>query len=49
MIEVKKEGTKLRREKDCKKTLKGEKRITLEKLGDYIILGCPHCYRSYCE
>lgn len=27
----------------------GEDGITLEKLGNYIILGCPHCYRSYCD
>ena len=28
---------------------KGEKAITLEKLGDYIITGCPYCHRSYCD
>lgn len=27
----------------------GENGITLEKLGDYIILSCPHCYRSFCD
>lgn len=27
----------------------GEKGITLEKLGDYIITGCPHCHRSFCD
>lgn len=34
----------------CKKDItKGEKGITLEKLGNYIITGCPHCNKSYCE
>lgn len=34
----------------CGKNIaEGEKGITLEKLGDYIITGCPHCYMSYCE
>lgn len=28
---------------------KGEKAITLESLGNYIILGCPYCHRSYCD
>lgn len=28
---------------------KGEKAITLEQLGDYIITGCPYCNRSYCD
>lgn len=23
--------------------------ITKEELGNYIILGCPHCHRSYCD
>ena len=27
----------------------GEKGITIEKLGDYIILNCPHCNRSFCD
>lgn len=27
----------------------GDKAITLESLGDYIILGCPYCHRSYCD
>lgn len=27
----------------------GENGITLEKLGDYIITGCPHCNCSFCE
>lgn len=27
----------------------GENGITLEKLGDYIILGCPYCYQSFCD
>ena len=27
----------------------GENGITLEKLGDYIITGCPHCHISYCD
>lgn len=25
----------------------GEKGITLDELGDYIILGCPHCYQAF--
>ena len=34
----------------CKKDItKGEKGITLEKLGDYIITGCPYCHRSFCD
>jgi len=28
---------------------KGDKAITVESLGDYIITGCPYCHRSYCE
>lgn len=28
---------------------KGEKAITLEDLGDYIILGCPYCNASFCD
>jgi predicted nucleic acid-binding Zn-ribbon protein len=28
---------------------KGEKGITLENLGNYIITGCPYCYTSYCD
>lgn len=27
----------------------GENGITIEKLGDYIILGCPHCHKSFCD
>lgn len=27
----------------------GDNGITLEELGDYIILGCPHCHKSYCD
>ena len=27
----------------------GENGITLKKLGDYIITGCPHCNYSFCE
>ena len=27
----------------------GDKAITAESLGDYIILGCPYCHRSYCD
>ena len=27
----------------------GDKAITVESLGDYIILGCPYCHRSYCD
>ena len=35
---------------NCGKDItQGEKGITLERLGNYIITGCPHCYRSYCE
>lgn len=34
----------------CKRNIaEGENGITLEKLGDYIITGCPHCHISYCE
>jgi len=34
----------------CKKDITaGEKGITLEKLGTYIITGCPHCNKSYCD
>lgn len=28
---------------------KGENAITLESLGNYIILGCPHCNASFCD
>lgn len=35
---------------NCGKDItKGEKAITVESLGDYIILGCPYCFRSYCD
>lgn len=35
---------------NCHKDItEGEKGITLEDLGDYIILGCPHCYKSFCD
>jgi|GEM_PF-1050577 len=27
----------------------GEKGITLESLGNYIITGCPHCFASFCD
>lgn len=27
----------------------GANGITLEKLGDYIITGCPHCNYSFCD
>lgn len=27
----------------------GENGITLEKLGTYIITGCPHCHVSFCD
>ena len=27
----------------------GDKAITVELLGDYIILGCPYCHKSYCD
>lgn len=27
----------------------GENGITVESLGDYIILGCPHCHASFCD
>ena len=34
----------------CRKDItQGEKGITLERLGSYIITGCPHCCRSYCD
>ena len=33
----------------CKDITQGEKGITLEKLGSYIITGCPHCYASFCD
>lgn len=28
---------------------KGDKAITAESLGGYIILGCPYCYKSFCD
>ena len=35
---------------NCGKDItKGEKAITVEELGDYIITGCPYCHRSYCD
>lgn len=35
---------------NCGKDItEGDKGITLEKLGDYIITGCPHCHRSFCD
>ena len=35
---------------NCHKNIAdGENAITLEKLGDYIITGCPHCHKSYCD
>lgn len=34
----------------CGKNIaEGENGITLEKLGDYIITGCHHCYCSFCD
>ena len=34
----------------CGKAIcEGEKAITVESLGDYIITGCPYCHRSYCD
>ena len=34
----------------CGKDIReGEKAITLENLGDYIITGCPHCHASFCD
>ena len=27
----------------------GDKAITVESLGDYIITGCPYCHKSYCD
>lgn len=34
----------------CKKDItQGEKGITLEQLGNYIITGCPYCHRSFCD
>lgn len=35
---------------NCHKDItSGEYGITLEKLGNYIITGCPHCNISYCD
>lgn len=35
---------------NCGKDItEGENGITKEKLGNYIILGCPHCNRSFCD
>lgn len=34
---------------NCGKDITGDGGITLESLGDYIILGCPYCHRSYCD
>lgn len=28
---------------------KGDKAITVESIGDYIITGCPYCNRSFCD
>jgi len=34
----------------CNKDItQGEKGITLKTLGNYIITGCPHCYKSFCD
>jgi recombinational DNA repair protein (RecF pathway) len=34
----------------CRKDItEGERGITLEKLGSYIITGCPHCHASFCD
>lgn len=33
----------------CGRDITGDGGITLETLGDYIILGCPYCYRSFCD
>ena len=34
----------------CHKNIaEGANGITLEKLGDYIITGCPHCNCSFCD
>lgn len=33
----------------CGKDITSEGGITVESLGDYIILGCPFCHRSYCD
>lgn len=35
--------------KDITKDYGDSKGITVEELGDYIILGCPHCHRSFCD
>ena len=32
-----------------KEICEGDKAITVESLGDYIITGCPYCHRSYCD
>ena len=35
---------------NCGKDItQGENGITLEDLGEWIITGCPHCYRSFCD
>lgn len=35
--------------KDITKDYDGSKGITKEKLGNYIITGCPHCFKSFCD
>lgn len=35
---------------NCGKNItEGEKGITLDDLGSYIITGCPYCHISYCD
>ena len=34
---------------NCGRDITSEGGITLESLGDYIILGCPFCHKSYCD
>lgn len=34
---------------NCGKDITGEGGITLEDLGNYIILGCPFCHKSFCD
>ena len=41
--------------KDCRcwkcgrDVTQGDKAITVESLGNYIITGCPYCYASFCD
>ena len=31
------------------KITEGDRGITVESLGEWIITGCPYCHRSYCD